>query len=91
MESEPDNRDDKTAACVEAMRPILCDSDGRPVEVLSTVVQEKLSAAGHSEKVIRTARARLLVTVRIEGFGKDRKNCWSLPANAIGIGPAFAG
>jgi putative DNA primase/helicase len=91
MESEPDKRDDKTAACVEAMRPILCGIDGRPVEVSSTVVQDKLSAAGHSEKVIGTARARLLVNVRIEGFGKDRKSYWSLPTNSMRIGPPFAG
>jgi putative DNA primase/helicase len=91
MESEPDKRNDKTAACVEAMRPILCGPDGLPIEVSSTLVQDKLSAAGHGEKVIRNARARLAVNVRIEGFGKDRKSYWSLPANAMRVGPAFAG
>jgi hypothetical protein len=78
---------DKTATCAEAMRPLLCGPDGKPIEVLSSVVQEKLSAAGHSEKVIRNARARLKVEVRIEGFGKDRKSYWSLPVGAITVGP----
>ncbi|MDB6060517.1 MAG: hypothetical protein JWM78_620 [Verrucomicrobiaceae bacterium] len=77
VESEPESFDgDLSDDAANILRDIL-----HLGEMLSRDVKGQMRQEGFSEKVIRTARERLSVIARPEGFGKDRKTFWSLPSS----------
>jgi hypothetical protein len=67
--------------CAQALALTLRDAAGAPIEMLSKDVRAKLQAEGYSPKMIRTARERLKVEHRREGFGTESKSYWQLPNN----------
>lgn len=63
-----------TDDAMEALREVLAPGEMVGREVLAT-----MKAAGYSEKVIRSARERLLVVIKRRGSGKEMTAYWSLP------------
>lgn len=83
VERDAEAAGDQSDECAQALGMALRDAEGRPFEVTSKDVRAKLTAEGYSPKVIRTARERLGVKSRGQGFGQDMKSYWCLPASEL--------
>ena len=66
-----------TAGAVDALRYILSTGTTPSAEA-----QAAMKAEGFTDKMTRTARAKLGVRVQRSGFGKDMRSYWTLPGSA---------
>ena len=87
LEPAKEHEGGERGECMAAMRDLLTGPDGRPIEVDCREVQTKLEDAGYSEKRIRTAKERLGVTFRHEGFPKV--TYWKLQPTTLEPSPGF--
>lgn len=81
-EAEPDDgeRGSATDEAADFLRDMLNGTDTTP----SRDAMRRMKAEGHTDKAIRTARERLGVIVKRQGFGKDMQSLWSLPVRPTG-------
>ena len=74
-EAEPDEGGTANDEAADFLRDMLKGAESTP----SRDAVRRMKAEGYSDKVIRTARERLDVIVRRQGFGRDMQSHWSLP------------
>lgn len=78
-EAESESKQDDTSSSsgdpVDVLRELLTDAPN----MRSRDVVRMMKAGGYSAKAVRSAREKLGVVVKREGFGKNMRSSWSLP------------